>query len=87
MNRIEAQAIIQEIEDRCNLLEKGREDVLWLEDASNWVDGVEGVAVAISVSKLDDQQVLDSISVATDNQKEVQVASRDDKVVMIIYTP
>lgn len=87
MNRTEAHAILQEIEDRCNLLEKGREDVLWLEDASSWVDGVGGVAVAISVSKLDDQQVLDSISVATDNQKEVQVASRDDKVVMIIYTP
>lgn len=87
MNRNEAQTIIREIEDRCNLPEKGRENVLWLEDAKNWVEGKEGFGIVVSVSQLDGKQIHNSILVAYDNQKEIQVASRDDKAIMIIYTP
>lgn len=87
MKQIEALALMKEIGDKCSLPREGLQGVLWVEDARNYLEAADGVAVAISASSLDGLQVFNSIKVAVDNRKEVHVASRDEKGLLIIYTP
>ncbi len=87
MRRKEALALIKEIGDRCSLPKEGQEDILWVEDARNYLEAAEGVSVAISASSLNGIQVFNSIRVAVDKKKEIHVTSRNDKEVLIIYTP
>ncbi|MFB0558510.1 MAG: hypothetical protein ACETVY_05265, partial [Candidatus Bathyarchaeia archaeon] len=84
MKQSEALALMKEIGDRCSLPKEGLEGVLWVEDARNYLEAAEGVAVAISASSLDGLQIFNSIRVAVDNQKEIHVASREEKGLLII---
>ncbi len=71
----------------CNLPDEGRESVLWVDDVDSWVVGAKGVAVAVSPEPLNGYQIFNSIKLAIDDKKEIHVTSRDNKAILIIYTP